>query len=194
MSQCANGITNKAEEHTALTCGRCVHWQLIPANIWTDCALAVKKHRLQKHFIGKKVLHMQCSQGRNLRYTDIKQVAAIIKGGWWITLEENFRWTSASSAKLFFSWAQASPRVLRIDKKDSEGDGVRLISYTWKGPHTRFYIQARRNGEGGAESVRQHTGTERDGGSAAEPVQKFTDTWVTSKSGELRSTASSIDD
>lgn len=37
---------------------------------------------------------------------------------WWITFEENFRWTSASSARLFFSWAQASPRVLRTDKEE----------------------------------------------------------------------------
>lgn len=29
------------------------------------------------------------------------------------TLEENLRWTSASSARLFFSWAQASPSVLK---------------------------------------------------------------------------------
>lgn len=33
-----------------------------------------------------------------------------IKAG--LTLLENFRWTSASSWRLFFSWVQASPRVL----------------------------------------------------------------------------------
>lgn len=32
------------------------------------------------------------------------------------TLEENLRWTSASSAKLFLSWAQASPSVLKENK------------------------------------------------------------------------------
>lgn len=35
-----------------------------------------------------------------------------------MTFEENFRWTSASSARLFFSWAHASPKVLRTDEKD----------------------------------------------------------------------------
>ncbi len=34
-----------------------------------------------------------------------------------LTLEENLRWTSASSVRLFFSWAQASPSVLREDDK-----------------------------------------------------------------------------
>lgn len=36
------------------------------------------------------------------------------------TLEENLRWTSASSARLFLSWAQASPSVLEEEKDNDQ--------------------------------------------------------------------------
>lgn len=85
-----------------------------------------------------------------------------------ITLEENFRWTSASSAKLLFSWAQASPRVLGTDKQeDGEEDCTCHISGT---THT-FHVQTREEGRQTLACTHKHS--HRWG---LELVQKFTDT------------------
>lgn len=59
------------------------------------------------------------------------------------TLEENLRWTSASSAKLFLSWAQASPSVLKEERDNdrspahpsswdlSDKSGTTLCTTSW---------------------------------------------------------------
>lgn len=67
-------------KHTPHTCGWCVHWQLVPANICTVCTLAVKgKVQTSKALHQSNVLHIQSLQICVNITLDmgIKQMAAI---------------------------------------------------------------------------------------------------------------------
>lgn len=58
-----------------------------------------------------------------------------------LTLLENLRWTSASSWRLFFSWVQASPRVLEAKKRFScrNSDPLKQNQSVWqKGAEQMF--------------------------------------------------------
>lgn len=112
-------------------------WQLFPANIWPVHIWLGEKQK-SKHWLHMTLYPSNASEHGLDTWVWLKVWAKCWwRKAWQITLEENFRCTSASSAKLFFSWAQASPRVLRRDNREGVTGCVWVVNMTQeKGPHT----------------------------------------------------------